>query len=539
MKLKLGVLLLASSAMIAPVAAQQQGQPNPNQAAAKAILQAADKAIGASNVRSYTISATGWRAYPGQQYHLADLPRSDLKSFTRTVDYATKSAISDYVRVQGNNPPRGGGAGFPVQGEPRFQELVNGNIAWNLNAQGEPARQAADVAGDRQLLLWTNPIGFIKAGLEAPNAAVSDRYFARQNRTVKVVAFTIKVCDGPQPQCTRRLTGEFNNDNMLERTITWLPDPVMGDKMYEVRWTDYRDVGGGVKFPFHTHAHMGDHPLIPGGHNYQDLRISDVKINVANAAQAVPDAVRNAPLPVQNRVVATTLAPGVVLMGGGSHNSVAVEFKDYVVMIEGPLSNQRTNAVVAETKKMFPNKPIRYLVNTHNHFDHLGGVRGYVAEGATVITDDRNRTFYERVVLAPQSRTLSPDRLSTRPFAPTGPGQLQVQTFTDQYTLSDGNQSIELYHVEGLNHSDNMLIAYLPKQKILVSADLGAPPAAGSPAPANVSPNSIALYRNIQRLKLDVTTHAPIHGNPGAHAEFARVVGPAAARAPQQGGGGE
>src|SRR6516164_2293860 len=61
-------------------------------------------------------------------------------------------------------------------------------------------------------------------------------------------------------------------------------------------------------------------------------------------------------------------------------------------------------------------------------------------------------------------------RLSTRPFAPTGPGQLQVQTFTDQYTLSDGNQSIELYHVEGLNHSDNMLIAYLPKQKILVSA---------------------------------------------------------------------
>ena len=224
MKLKLGVLLLASSAMIAPAAAQQQGQPNPNQAAAKAILQAADKAIGASNVRSYTVSATGWRAYPGQQYHLADLPRSDLKSFTRTVDYATKSAKSDYVRVQGNNPPRGGGAGFPVQGEPRFQELVNGNIAWNLNAQGEPARQAADVAGDRQLTLWTNPVGFIQAGLAASDAAGTDRYFARQNRTVKVVAFTIKVCDGPQPQCTRRLTGEFNNDNMLERTITWLPE---------------------------------------------------------------------------------------------------------------------------------------------------------------------------------------------------------------------------------------------------------------------------------------------------------------------------
>ena len=215
--------------------------------------------------------------------------------------------------------------------------------------------------------------------------------------------------------------------------------------------------------PFHVHAHMGDHPLIPGGHNWLDLRTNDVKINVADAAQAVPDAVRNAPLPTQSRVVSTTLAPGVVLMGGGSHNSVAVEFKDFVTVIEGPLSNQRTNAVVAEVHKLFPGKPIRYLVNTHNHFDHLGGVRGFVAEGATVITDDKNRNFYQRVVLAPQSRTLQPDRLSTRPFAPTGPGTLELQTFTDRYTISDGNETIELYHVEGLNHSDNMAIVVSPE----------------------------------------------------------------------------
>jgi glyoxylase-like metal-dependent hydrolase (beta-lactamase superfamily II) len=56
------------------------------------------------------------------------------------------------------------------------------------------------------------------------------------------------------------------------------------------------------------------------------------------------------------------------------------------------LNQQRSLAVIAETKRTFPNKPIRYLVNTHNHFDHLGGVRTYVAEGATVITDDRTST---------------------------------------------------------------------------------------------------------------------------------------------------
>jgi glyoxylase-like metal-dependent hydrolase (beta-lactamase superfamily II) len=532
MRHKIGLLLLTSAAMIAPAAAQ-----NAAQQAAKDLLQAADKAIGANKVKSYVLSSTGRMGYPGQQFAQGDLPRTDLKSWVRTVDYDSKSSKNDYVRVQGNNIPRGGGAGFPVQGEQHFTELANGDIGWNLNPQGEPVRQSALEAGDRQLFLWTNPIGFIKAGLAAPNAAVTDRYYGRENRTLKVVAFTTKVCDGPQPQCTRRVTGEFNDNNMLERTITWIPDPVLGDKMVELRWSDYRDVGDGVKYPFHVHAHMGDHPLIPGGHNWLDLQVNDVKINVANAAQTVPDTVRNAPLPAYNRVVSTQLAPGVVLLGGGSHNSVAVEFKDFVTVIEGPLNNQRTNAVVAEVHKLFPNKPIKYLVNTHNHFDHLGGVRGFVAEGATVITDDKNRNFYTRVVLAPQSRSLQPDRLSQRPFAPTGPGTLELQTFTDHYTISDGNETIELYHVDGLNHSDNMLIAYLPKEKIVVNADLYGPPPAGGNL-ANVNNNAVVLFRNLKRLKLDVAQHVPIHGNPGPNADFERIVGPVAARTPAQGGGG-
>jgi glyoxylase-like metal-dependent hydrolase (beta-lactamase superfamily II) len=533
---KIEILLLASTAMIVPASAQQ-GQPNPNQAAAKAILQAADAAIGANKVHSYVASSTGWRGYPGQQFAQGDLPRTDLKSNVSSVDFDSKSAKTEYVRVQGNNIQRGGGAGFPVQGEQPFSEFVNGDIAWNLNPQGQPVRQLATEAGDRQLAIWSNPIGFIKAGLAAPNAAATDHYYGRTNRTVKVVAFSVKVCDGPQPQCTRRLTGEFNNDNMLERVITWVPDPVLGDKMVEYRWSDYRDAGNGVKYPYRLHAHMGDHPLIPGGHNYLDLRTQDVKINAADAAQVVPDAVRNAPVPTQTNVVSTQLAPGTYLIGGGSHNSVAVEFKDFVTVIEGPLSNQRTNAVVAEVHKLFPNKPIRYLVNTHNHFDHLGGVRGFVAEGATVITDDRNRNFYQQVVLAPQQRTLQFDRLSQRPFAPTGPGTLELQTFTDHYTISDGNQIIELYHVDGLNHSDNMAIAYLPKEKIVINADLYGPPPAGGNL-ANVSNNAVVLYRNLKRLKLDVATHVPIHGNPGSNADFERIVAPVAARTPQQGDGG-
>jgi hypothetical protein len=113
-----------------------------------------------------------------------------------------------------------------------------------------------------------------------------------------------------------------------------------------------------------------------------------------------------------------------------------------------------------------------------------------------------------------------------------------LQTFTDAYSISDGQRSIMLYHVDNLNHSDDMLVAYLPQEKILINADLWGPPAPGAAPPANVNANAIALFRNLKRLKLEVAQHVPIHGNPGPNADFERIVGPAAARAPAPGGGG-
>jgi hypothetical protein len=122
-------------------------------------------------------------------------------------------------------------------------------------------------------------------------------------------------------------------------------------------------------------------------------------------------------------------------------------------------------------------------------------------------------------------------------LTPIHSGTLSLQIFSERYSISDGNQTIQLYHVDGLNHSDNMLIAYLPREKIVINADLYGPPPAGGNI-QNVSANAVALYRNIKRLNLDVAQHVPIHGNPGSNADFERIVGPVAARAPQQGGGG-
>jgi glyoxylase-like metal-dependent hydrolase (beta-lactamase superfamily II) len=254
-----------------------------------------------------------------------------------------------------------------------------------------------------------------------------------------------------------------------------------------------------------------------------EVRVTNVQPNIPVAPITVPDAVRQAKAaPV--RVDPQKLADGVWLMAGGSHNSVAVEFRDFITVIEAPQNEERSIAVIEAIRRTIPGKPIRYVVNTHHHFDHLGGLRTYAAEGATVVTHQSNKDFYDQVVFYPAPRTLEPDRYDT--FFPLFSAQRRVDTklVTDKYEVTDGDRTLVLHPVEGLAHTADMLLAYLPKEKILVNADLYSPPAAGQPAPA---PNAsmITLNQNIQRLKLDVAQHVPIHGQAGTMDVFLKIVG--------------
>jgi glyoxylase-like metal-dependent hydrolase (beta-lactamase superfamily II) len=219
----------------------------------------------------------------------------------------------------------------------------------------------------------------------------------------------------------------------------------------------------------------------------------------------VPDAVKTA-TPPAIKVDSKKLGDGIWFVAGGSHNSMVVEFPTYITVIEAPLGEARSLAVIAEAKRLVPNKPIKYLINTHSHFDHSGGVRTYVAEGATIITQEMNVPFYQKAWAAP--RTLAPDNLSKSPKEATF---LPVK---EKYVLTEGSRTLELFHENGSMHNAGMLIVYFPKEKILEEADDFTPDLPELAAPSGIRPPVFIanLLKQVQILKLDMATVAPMHG---------------------------
>ena len=201
---------------------------------------------------------------------------------------------------------------------------------------------------------------------------------------------------------------------------------------------------------------------------------------------------------------------------------MAVEFRDHVAVIEAPLNEERSLAVIEEVMNLVGDKPIRFIVNTHHHWDHLGGLRAYVHEGATVITYEGNRPYYQEVLRA-RPWLLEPDRFSLYPLEEWSEGYI-FETVREKYILGDDARMVELHHVQGLDHVEGMLIAYFPKEKMVVEADLYTPPAPGTPSPSTPSASNRTLYQNLQRLNLDVETIVPIHGRPVPMSTFVEFV---------------
>jgi glyoxylase-like metal-dependent hydrolase (beta-lactamase superfamily II) len=240
----------------------------------------------------------------------------------------------------------------------------------------------------------------------------------------------------------------------------------------------------------------------------------------ANAAVDItpPPGVRNGSVAMPT-VSSQTLAEGIFWLTGGTPHSLAVEMRDHIVLVDVPNGEARALSVIGKAKELMPGKPIRYVVATHHHWDHIGGIRSAIDEGATVVTHESNRALLERAAAAPH--TINPDRLAKSKTP------LRLQTVGSEGTMTDGARTINLYTMAGFDHTKGMLLVYLPRERILAEADAYSPPATpGTPLIATKASYAAALHENIQRLNLPVTTIAPFHGaRTVAVAEVARPAG--------------
>jgi glyoxylase-like metal-dependent hydrolase (beta-lactamase superfamily II) len=444
------------------------------------VLRRAQTAMG--EVRSITYSASGKYARYGQGLTAGEPWRQrELSGFTRTINYDQR-AMRDEVTF-----------GPTVVGRYQPNEEVRGDKAWGIGAQGPTPQIAA--AEERQLHIWLTPHGFVKAAMAAADTIHSE------GEGTDVISFTVL---GRYP-----ISGTFDDRGFLTRVQTVVPDPVLGDAEIVVSYSDYREFGG-IRFPARIEIEQGGFPL-------WELNVATVTPNVPFDLP-VPENVATATI-LPERVASTKVADGAWhVTGGPQHHSLLVEFAEFLAVVEAPDTEARSLAVIEEAGRLAPGKPIRYVVATHHHFDHTGGLRTYVAGGATVVTHHTNVEYTRQTLL--RRATVAPDRLSLHPRAPT------IVGVSDKYEITDGKQTLEVYAASGDDHTTYYALAYLPGPKIIVQNDSYTPGPGEVPPPAMPPENALAFYESLQPLKLDVRTIVPIHG-PRAFpmAEFLKFIG--------------
>jgi glyoxylase-like metal-dependent hydrolase (beta-lactamase superfamily II) len=464
-------------------------------------LTAAARSLDTSSIRTLRFTGSGATFTVGQNVTPDDpWPRVTVKSYTARINYDTASMQLELVREMGAVMPRGGGV--PFTGDVRQLQAISGPVAWNLPMPPNPAAgalpvmpcpppeaggtppQAAPAPDSRVgclLVMWAFPQGFVTAAM-ANHATLMNVDGGTE------VSFMI---DGQY-----KMTGIINAQHEVERVRSWIDQSVIGDMLVETEYSGYKDFNG-VRFPSHIVQKMDGFPSL-------DLTVNTVTAN-APVDITAPAEVRNASVATPT-VNVQKLAEGVFWLTGGTHHSLAIEMHDHVVLVDTPNGQARALAIIAKAKELMPGKPIRYVIAMHHHWDHLGGIRTAIDEGATIVTHESNRVLLERAAGA--SHTINPDRLST------SRKRLRLQTVGSEGALTDSTRTIKLYTMTGFDHTDDMLLVYLPSERVLAEADAYTPPDAPStPLIAPKVPYARSLYDNIQRLRLEVYTIVPFHGS--------------------------
>ena len=458
---------------------------------AQTTLARADRAMGGTGLKSIRYAGSGTGTTFGQAFQPnMTWPKIVYSSFSRTLDFENGSMREDAARSRAE--PTGGGA-VPLigTGEQRTTGLMRDAFAWNMAG---PAPVAAPLTVNTRIHdLWTSPHGVIKAAFKNKPTVQA---LNEGGRALTAVSF--------EQAGSFKATAMINAKGMVERVESMMPNPVLGDTVVTTQYSDYKDFNG-VKFPMRIRQSMARSEVL-------DLTVNEVEVNAADNIE-VPALVKTA----VERVTADKVAEGVWMMGGGSHNSVAIEMGDHMLLVEAPLYDGRTLPMLAEVKKLNPAKPIRFVINSHHHFDHAGGLRSAASEGIELVTSAQAKAYFDRVMTNPNS--ISPDALQK------SGRKVMVSGVDGKRVFTDTTRVAEVYYIDSSVHAQGFMMVYMPAEKLLIEADAFTPGAPNSPAPARVNDNHVNLVQNIERLKLNVERILPLHGRVVPIGELYAAIG--------------
>jgi len=450
---------------------------------ASSVVSAAAKAMGVESLNSITYSGTARNGAFGQSKSigmpLGPVNTTVITAYTRTINFAPSSDRSALVsRATGpTEPPVVPGVPAPMPG------------VFNQNITGTQA----DTSWTQALNIWTTPWGFLK-GAAAGNATV------RQQGGQQVVSFSPANFKSPSGQ-PYVVTGYIDRQNLVTKVETRVEHAVAGDLLVEFEYSNYRNMNG-VQVPGRIVQKQAG----------METFIADITAatpnppNLAELLTPPPPPAGRGGGPAGGPPPQQAAAPPVEKVGdgvfkiGGNYTSLAIDMGDHILVVESGQSDARGQAVMAAARQAIPNKPIRFVVNSHPHFDHASGLAAAVAAGATILTHNNNEKVLESLLGGP--RTLTGDSLSKvtsrRNDVVTGVGDRDIRKGTN-------GKVVELHRVPN-EHSDGMLIVYLPGEKLVWSADITV-----------VNPNPVqrsvvkAAVDTISRLKLDYDTWVPAH----------------------------
>lgn len=475
-----------------------------------ALMARAEEAMGSAALKTLTVSGRGTAASVGQAY-APGLPWPGLRltALSRSLNFETARFREEFILSR--SEPLGGGA-VPLMGsgEARGVVLASADHAWNV--VGVATVPAPAALAMRVHDLWTSsPQGAVKAAARAGARAGVRREFLRRWDTL---SFT--------------LPGQFSATLVLEdtglisRIEASVPHPVLGVMPVVTQFLDYRSQAGLV-VPSRIVQHQGGFAAL------------DLEVGAVEADEPVeittPDNVRAA----SESVSVEKVADGVWFLGGGTHNSVAIEMAAQMVLVEAPLSEARARAVLDATNQLVPGKRALTVINTHHHFDHAGGLRFAAAEGATIVASAPARRYFEAVFAAPrlqpqpQAQSHAQSQAQAQSQAPGAPAAAERKpgfvAVEGKMVLDDAQQLVEIHELKDSIHARGLLMVWLPREQLLIQADAYTPGAAGAPAPAVPNANHLNLVQNLDRLGLVPQRILPLQGRVVPAAELYRQVG--------------